>query len=86
MSEVKSDELERKNDEGFYSQHWIILRQMKRLWHPGWRKAYPHQADREHPEWWDRYAKKFLAGPDRMHRFARISFTKTPGTSQIVTA
>jgi hypothetical protein len=83
MTTIIKDELERKDDKNFYSLHWIIIRQIKRLRNPTWVKSYPSQANREHPEWWSRYFTYYQF--DKTHQFARVSFSKIPGGKQIIT-
>jgi len=75
-------ELERQDDTGYWSSHWIIMRQMKRFQNSTWMKSYSHQV-RIYPEWWSKYFKKYIN--DRIHRFAKISFAKSPGGKQIIT-
>lgn len=45
-------------------------------------KSYSHQANRNYPQWWAQYARKFH--DDYKHKYARISFAKFPTGKQII--
>jgi hypothetical protein len=80
--------LERKDDKNYWSIHWIIMRQMKRMRHPLWKKAYPCQFARQQAmskdrPLWEQYFEKY-APTDRAHAHARIAFARTPGSHSIV--